>query len=108
VVDHLVERAAGEPKRRKMISRKNAYHGTTVMTSSLTGKELIHPRFLELILSCLRNGRGAAASTLYTQLRRDHGFEVIRHRTSRVFAMPARRLGALRAMEALERMHARP
>ncbi len=37
----LMHSGAGEPKRRKMISRKNAYHGTTVMTSSLTGKDYV-------------------------------------------------------------------
>jgi adenosylmethionine-8-amino-7-oxononanoate aminotransferase len=37
----LMHAGAGEPARRKMISRKNAYHGTTVMTSSLTGKDYV-------------------------------------------------------------------
>jgi len=37
----LVHRGAGEPRRRKFISRKNAYHGTTVMTASLTGKDYV-------------------------------------------------------------------
>ncbi len=37
----LMHAGAGQPKRRKMISRKNAYHGTTVMTSSLTGKDYV-------------------------------------------------------------------
>ena len=37
----MIHRGAGEPKRRKMISRKNAYHGTTVMTTSLTGKDYV-------------------------------------------------------------------
>jgi adenosylmethionine-8-amino-7-oxononanoate aminotransferase len=37
----LIHRGEGRPERRKMISRKNAYHGTTVMTSSLTGKDYV-------------------------------------------------------------------
>jgi adenosylmethionine-8-amino-7-oxononanoate aminotransferase len=37
----LMHRGEGEPRRRKLISRKNAYHGTTVMTASLTGKDYV-------------------------------------------------------------------
>ena len=37
----MIHRAEGQPKRRKLISRKLAYHGTTVMTSSLTGKDYV-------------------------------------------------------------------
>ncbi|MBL8265970.1 aminotransferase [Steroidobacter sp.] len=31
----------GQPQRRKLISRKGAYHGSAVMTSSLTGKDYV-------------------------------------------------------------------
>lgn len=34
----MISEGAGEPKRRKIISRVNAYHGTTVMTTAMTGK----------------------------------------------------------------------
>lgn len=34
----MVAQADGHPKRRKFISRINAYHGVTVMTANLTGK----------------------------------------------------------------------
>lgn len=34
----MINEGAGEPKRRKIISRVNAYHGTTVMTTAMTGK----------------------------------------------------------------------
>lgn len=37
----LMWRGQGEPQRRKLISRKNAYHGATVMASSLTGKDYV-------------------------------------------------------------------
>ncbi len=37
----MIHRAEGKPYRRKLISRKNAYHGTTVMTTSLTGKDYV-------------------------------------------------------------------
>jgi 4-aminobutyrate---pyruvate transaminase len=37
----LMHAGAGEPKRRKIISRINAYHGMTVMASSLTGKDYV-------------------------------------------------------------------
>jgi adenosylmethionine-8-amino-7-oxononanoate aminotransferase len=37
----LMWRAEGEPQRRKLISRKNSYHGSAVMTSSLTGKDYV-------------------------------------------------------------------
>ncbi|MDQ0469177.1 aminotransferase [Labrys wisconsinensis] len=31
----------GQPRRRKLITRRNAYHGATVMASSLTGKDYV-------------------------------------------------------------------
>jgi adenosylmethionine-8-amino-7-oxononanoate aminotransferase len=37
----LMWRGQGEPKRRKFITRRNAYHGATVMASSLTGKDYV-------------------------------------------------------------------
>lgn len=37
----MINKAEGMPHRRKLISRVNAYHGTTVMTSSLTGKAYV-------------------------------------------------------------------
>jgi len=33
--------AEGQPKRRKLLTRKNAYHGATVMASALTGKDYV-------------------------------------------------------------------
>ena len=33
--------AEGKPKRRKLLTRKNAYHGATVMASALTGKDYV-------------------------------------------------------------------
>jgi 4-aminobutyrate---pyruvate transaminase len=33
--------AEGKPHRRLLLSRKNAYHGMTIMTSSLTGKDYV-------------------------------------------------------------------
>jgi len=38
----MMHRGAGQSRRRKIISRKNAYHGATVMTSSLTGKDYVN------------------------------------------------------------------
>lgn len=35
----MIHRGLGQPERRKLLSRKNAYHGTTVITASLTGKD---------------------------------------------------------------------
>ena len=37
----MIWAAEGQPKRRKLITRKNAYHGATVMTSYLTGKDYV-------------------------------------------------------------------
>ncbi len=37
----LMWRGEGQPQRRKFISRKGAYHGSAVMTSSLTGKDYV-------------------------------------------------------------------
>lgn len=37
----MINRSNGKPARRKLISRQNAYHGTTVLASSLTGKDYI-------------------------------------------------------------------
>lgn len=37
----LLAEAEGKPHRRILLSRKNAYHGMTVMTSSLTGKDYV-------------------------------------------------------------------
>jgi len=37
----LMWRGEGQPQRRKLISRRNAYHGATVMASSLTGKDYV-------------------------------------------------------------------
>jgi 4-aminobutyrate--pyruvate transaminase len=33
--------AEGQPQRRKLLTRKNAYHGATVMASALTGKDYV-------------------------------------------------------------------
>lgn len=37
----LIWAAEGQPSRRKLLTRKNAYHGATVMTSALTGKSYV-------------------------------------------------------------------
>lgn len=37
----LMWRGEGQPQRRKLISRKGAYHGATIMASSLTGKDYV-------------------------------------------------------------------
>ena len=37
----MIHRGLGQPERRKIISRKNAYHGTTALTASLTGKDYV-------------------------------------------------------------------
>jgi adenosylmethionine-8-amino-7-oxononanoate aminotransferase len=37
----LIARGEGKPEKRKIISRRNAYHGVTVMTASLTGKDYV-------------------------------------------------------------------
>ena len=37
----MIWAAEGRPERRKLITRKNAYHGATVMASALTGKDYV-------------------------------------------------------------------
>jgi 4-aminobutyrate--pyruvate transaminase len=37
----LLAEAEGQPHRRLLLSRKNAYHGMTIMTASLTGKDYV-------------------------------------------------------------------
>lgn len=37
----LMWAAEGQPQRRKLLTRKNAYHGATVMASALTGKDYV-------------------------------------------------------------------
>ncbi|SMH26492.1 aminotransferase [Mesorhizobium australicum] len=37
----MLARAEGRPQRRKLLSRRGAYHGTTVMGTSLTGKDYV-------------------------------------------------------------------
>ncbi len=37
----MINRGLGKPKRRKIVSRINAYHGVTGLTSSLTGKDYV-------------------------------------------------------------------
>lgn len=37
----MMWRGEGQPQRRKLLTRKNAYHGATVMTSALTGKDYV-------------------------------------------------------------------
>lgn len=37
----MIWAAEGQPQRRKLISRRNAYHGATVMAASLTGKDYV-------------------------------------------------------------------
>lgn len=37
----ILAEAEGKPHRRILLSRKNAYHGMTIMTSSLTGKDYV-------------------------------------------------------------------
>jgi adenosylmethionine-8-amino-7-oxononanoate aminotransferase len=37
----MIARGEGHPHKRKIISRVNAYHGVTVMTASLTGKDYV-------------------------------------------------------------------
>lgn len=49
--DHLIKfmwygnHFAGEPQRRKMISRRGSYHGSTIMTSTLGGGSDLHASF---------------------------------------------------------------
>jgi adenosylmethionine-8-amino-7-oxononanoate aminotransferase len=47
----MIHRGLGQPERRKLISRKNGYHGTTVMAASLTGKD--YNRAFGLPLDCV-------------------------------------------------------
>ena len=37
----MINRAQGRPRRRKILSRKNAYHGVTGITASMTGKDYV-------------------------------------------------------------------
>ena len=37
----MIWAAEGKPERRKLLTRKNAYHGATVMASALTGKDYV-------------------------------------------------------------------
>lgn len=37
----MIWAAEGKPQRRKLLTRKNAYHGATVMASALTGKDYV-------------------------------------------------------------------
>lgn len=37
----MIWAAEGQPQRRKLLTRKNAYHGATVMASALTGKDYV-------------------------------------------------------------------
>lgn len=37
----MIWAAEGQPRRRKLITRKNAYHGAAVMTANLTGKDYV-------------------------------------------------------------------
>ena len=39
----LINWSKGRPEKRKIISRKNAYHGSTALASSLAGRDYIHP-----------------------------------------------------------------
>ena len=39
----LINWAKGRPEKRKIFSRKNAYHGSTALASSLSGRDYIHP-----------------------------------------------------------------
>jgi adenosylmethionine-8-amino-7-oxononanoate aminotransferase len=48
----MIHRGAGQPERRKFIARLNGYHGVTVMTASLTGKD--YNRAFDLPLDCVR------------------------------------------------------
>lgn len=48
----MIHRGLGQPERRKLISRKNGYHGTTVIAASLTGKD--YNRAFGLPLDCVR------------------------------------------------------
>ncbi|MDE0280218.1 MAG: aminotransferase [Gammaproteobacteria bacterium] len=37
----MINRSQGRPRRRKILSRKNAYHGVTGITASMTGKDYV-------------------------------------------------------------------
>ena len=39
----LINWSKGRPEKRKIISRQNAYHGSTALAASLTGRDYIHP-----------------------------------------------------------------
>ena len=61
----LLARAEGEPQRRLLLSRRNAYHGMTVATASLTGKDYVRtaaglPIPEVRFLSCPHHWREAA------------------------------------------------
>ena len=61
----LLAKAEGEPERRLLLSRRNAYHGMTVATSSLTGKDYVRsaagiPIPEVRLLSCPHHWREAA------------------------------------------------
>jgi 4-aminobutyrate--pyruvate transaminase len=45
-------RAAGEPKRRKIISRRSSYHGGTIMTTALGGGPAVQESFAVLTEEC--------------------------------------------------------
>lgn len=38
----MINRGRGEPQRRKIITRRNAYHGVTAVAASMTGKDYVH------------------------------------------------------------------
>lgn len=52
----MMWRGEGQPQRRKFLSRRNAYHGATVLATSLTGKDYVEafglPRSGVVMLSC--------------------------------------------------------
>ena len=61
----LLAEAEGEPQRRLLLSRRNAYHGMTVATASLTGKDYVRtaaglPIPEVRFLSCPHHWREAA------------------------------------------------
>ncbi len=48
----LMNWAQGRPQKRKIISRKKAYHGSTIVAGSLIGKDYIHPFGLPVPEAC--------------------------------------------------------
>ena len=48
----LINWAKGRAEKRKIISRKNAYHGSTMLASSLAGRDYIHPFGLPVAEVC--------------------------------------------------------